>query len=76
MSEEPIVSTEVPACGPCGGSPRLVLQELATVVREATVAQDARFLEGLEYGLALAGLMTRPEVQRAWDAGVTANQER
>ena len=47
------------------------ITEIAAVVCEATVAQDAHFLEGLEYGLTLAGLMTRPEIQRAWDAGVS-----
>ena len=45
------------------------ITEIAAVVCEATVAQDAHFLEGLEYGLVLAGLMTWPEIQRAWDAG-------
>jgi hypothetical protein len=45
------------------------ITEIAAVVCEATVAQDARFLKGLEYGLVLAGLMTWPEIQRAWDAG-------
>jgi hypothetical protein len=47
------------------------ITEVAAVVCEATIAQDARFLKDLEYGLVLAGLMTRPEIQWAWDAGVS-----
>jgi len=47
------------------------ITEIAAVVCEATVAQDAHFLEGLEYGLALAGLMTRPEIRQAWDFGIS-----
>jgi len=46
------------------------ITEIAAVVCEATVAQDAHFMEGLEYGLILAGLMTRPEIRQAWDAGI------
>jgi hypothetical protein len=46
------------------------ITEIAAVVCEATNDQDAHFLDGLEYGLTLAGLMARPEIEQAWYAGV------
>ena len=46
-------------------------REIAAVVSEATASQDTGFLEGLQYGLVLACLWCTPEIQQAWQAGIS-----
>ena len=43
--------------------------EIAAVVAEAVADRNVDFLEGLEYGLILAGLRDTEEIQRAWASG-------
>jgi len=50
--------------------------EIEAVVAEATQAQDFHFLEGLEYGLILAGLHDTPLIREAWATGQARAERR
>ena len=45
-------------------------REIAAVVAEAVADHDDGFLEGLEYGLILAGLRDTEAIQQAWASGL------
>ena len=65
MQDEPTLTPQSPLDLDATG-----ITGIAAVVFETTVAQDARFLEGPAYCLILDGLMARPQIRHAWDAGI------